>query len=109
MKLPEDLREALSAEDFAAVQAWWRSLTPQQQLSLSAAPNSEQEHVPLPIPEEPDPADELLPFYEYLINHELRVVNFAENTEVGSSYRIVSSYISSLGSDYRHGKPGTVQ
>ncbi len=109
MNLPDDLREALADDDFAAVQRWWQNLTPQQQDSLIDASNPEQEQLPLPIPDEPDPDDELLPFYEYLVNHELRVVNFVADADAESSYRIVSSYITSLGSDYGHGQSGTVR
>lgn len=110
MQLPDDLREALAEEDFAAVQRWWQSLTPEQQDEIGNASSPDvQEFAPLPTPEELDPSDEFFPFYDYLINHELRIVNFVAEAEANSGgYRIVSSYIASLGSDYRHGQSGTV-
>ena len=109
MQLPDDLRESLAEEDFAAVQCWWQSLTPEQQDEIGSvtSPNI-HEFAPLPTPEELDPSDEFFPFYDYLINHELRIVNFVAEAEAHSGFRIVSSYIASLGSDYRHGQSGTV-
>ncbi|MEQ9408201.1 MAG: hypothetical protein RIK87_10770 [Fuerstiella sp.] len=110
MTLPDDLRESLAEEDFAAVETWWESLTSEQQNDLSGDSDSKLEkYSPLPIPDEPDPDDELFPFYDYLINHEFRLVNFVAEPEAKLSYRIVSSYLASLGSDYRHGQSGTVQ
>ncbi len=110
MTLPDDLHESLTEEDFAAVQTWWESLTPDQQCDLRSESDSELEnHSPLQIPDELDPDDELSPFYDYLINHEFRLVNFVAEAEAKSSYRIVSSYIAALGSDYRHGQSGTVR
>lgn len=76
--------------------------------NLCGISNPDQVHLPLPVPDEPDPEDELFPFYEYLINHEFRIVNFVADTEAQSSYRIISSYLASLGSDYGHGQSGTV-
>ena len=52
---------------------------------------------------------EFYPFYEYLANQELRVVNFVADSEAQSAHRIVSSYLATLGSDYRHGTRGTVR
>jgi len=109
MTLPEDLRESLAEKDFAAVQNWWDSLTSEQQCDVTGDWGSKREEFsPLPLPEDPDPDDELFPYYDYLINHEYRVVNFVAEAEANSSYRIVSSYIASLGSDYRHGQSGSV-
>lgn len=110
MKLPADLKESLSDSDFSAVLGWWESLTPEQQRDLSGTTGSQSEKFsPLPVPEELDPDDELYPFYEYLTNHELRVVNFVADEQAKSAHRIISSYIASLGSDYRHGESGTVR
>lgn len=105
-----DLKKSLSNNDFAAVLAWWESLTSEQQRDLSdaASPPSET-FSPLPVPDKLDPDDERYPFFEYLINHELRVVNFVADAEAKSSHRIVSSYLASLGSDFRHGEFGTVR
>lgn len=109
MKLPADLQESLSERDYAAVAAWWESLTPQQQRDYSDTARLEAEGFsPLPNLDEMDPEFELFPFYEYLANHELRLVNFVADEEAKSAHRIVSSYIAMLGSDYRHGQSGTV-
>lgn len=82
----------------------------EQQRDLSDTANSPSDRfAPLPAPAELDPDDELYPFYEYLINHELRVVNFVADEQAKSAHRIVSSYLASLGSDYRHGESGTVR
>jgi hypothetical protein len=110
MNLPDDLRESLSADEFNAVLCWWKSLTLEQQRDVSHVTDAAlEELLPLPTEEELDPEDELYPFYEYLTNHELRVVNFVAEAQIMSAHRIVSSYIASLGSDYRHGQSGTVR
>ena len=109
MKLPVDIQESFSPDDFAQVEAWWESLSLPQQQDLSNAFEVNLEHFdPLPNIEEMNPEDELYPYFEYLINHEYRVVSFVADSELTSSYRIVSSYIAALGSDYRHGEHGTV-
>ncbi|MEZ6042251.1 MAG: hypothetical protein R3C20_17240 [Planctomycetaceae bacterium] len=110
MNLPDGLRDSLPADEFAAVLRWWNSLTAAQQCDVSAIADVEPDgFLPLPTTEETDTDDELYPFYEYLTNHELRVVNFVADEQAQSAHRIVSSYIASLGADYRHGQSGTVR
>ena len=110
MELPAELRKTLSEGDFADVESWWASLTPQQQREIGSAEDVRtEEFSPLPKLDSLDPEDDLYPFYEYLTNHELRVVNFVADSEARSAHRIVSSYIATLGSDYRHDRPGTVR
>lgn len=109
MQLPSDLQESLSEHEFSLVEEWWASLTLEQQLDYSDASEMRPEDfATLPDLDDLDPELEMLPFCEYLTNHELRLVNFVDESTVRSSYRIVSSYVASLGSDYRHGKRGTV-
>lgn len=109
MQLPTELKESLSGPDFAVVSTWWNSLMPEQQQDLISTDVAVEEFMSLPNLDEVDPEDELFPFYEYLTNHELRIVNFVADEQSNSAHRIVSSYIASLGSDYRHGDSGTVR
>ena len=110
MDLPADLRESLTDEHFTAVLRWWESLTQQQQNDLAGETDSQLEMFSqLPELDDLDPDDEFYPYFEYLTNHELRVVNFVADAQAQSAHRIVSSYLASLGSDYRHGQSGTVR
>ena len=106
--LPGDLRDALNDADYAVVLRWWNSLSADERGEISDASALKLDgHVALPDLETTESAPEMQPFYDYLVNHELRCVGFVDNAAAASSYRIVSHYIASLGSDLRH-SPGTV-
>lgn len=109
MKLPPDLQEALSDRDYALVATWWDSLSTEQQNEIcDVSTLAATEFAALPMQDEQDADDPMSPFFDYLINHEWRIVNFVAEPERSKSYRIVSSYLASLGSDYRHGGNGSV-
>lgn len=108
MDLPADLYDSLDAANLAAVLGWWKALTPQQQSELSE--NSNENRLEFEsLKEEIEPDDPRRPIYDYLINHELRVVGYVDESQIKGSYRIMSAYLASLGSDFRHGQSGTVQ
>ena len=110
MQLPSDLQESLDESHFAAVASWWESLSPQQQHEYSdVAKMGAEEFELLEELEEIEPDDPRRPYYDYLVNHELRLVGFVDEVHAKSSYRIMSAYVATLGSDYRHGKSGTVR
>ncbi len=107
--LPADLKQSFSESDYAAVLRWWESLTAEQQREYSdVSEMTPEDFATLSDIEDTAPDPETQPYYDYLINHELRLVGFVDDVAAQSSYRIMSSYVASLGSDYRHGKPGTV-
>ena len=56
-----------------------------------------------------DPADDHFQIYEYLVNHELRSVGFIADAQQAGFHKIATTYLATLGSDYRHGERGTVQ
>lgn len=110
MELPADLRLALSESEYETVQRWWKSLTAEQQRDYGdVSQMSEEDFATLADIHGAADQSEPDPYYDYLVNHELRLVGFVDDVAAKSSYRIMSCYVASLGSDYRHGKPGTVR
>lgn len=107
--LPDHLRESLSESDYSAVLRWWNSLTPEDRQEFSdVSVLPDEERVALPDTEDGDRDPEMQPFYDYLVNHELRCVGYVDDTGVASSYKIMSHYVASLGSEMRH-RRGTVE
>ena len=113
--LPADIRDSLASSDLEAVSSWWDSLTEKQRRELldctdlkEANYKTIEQKTGLGELEETSLADEMAPYYDYLVNHELRLVGFVDQTAELSSYRVMCGYIASLGSEYRHGKPGNV-
>ncbi len=107
--LPSHLRESLNESDYLAVLDWWKSLAPAQRREfrdISDLPN--EGHFALPETGDDDLDADVQPFYDYLVNHELRCVGYVDDTAAASSYRIVSHYVASLGSEMRH-RRGTVE
>ncbi len=113
--LPQDISDSLTNSDLVAVNAWWDTLTERQQLGLLDCANLQnadyktiEQYTGLGDLDATTIADEMVPYYDYLVNHELRLVGFVDQTAELNSYRVMCGYIASLGSDYRHGKPGNV-
>lgn len=110
MELPDDLKEMLDESHYAAVVGWWESLSLQQQHEYSdVAKIGAEAFELLEEIEEIEPDDPRRPYYDYLVNHELRLVNFIDDIHARSSYKIMTAYVATLGSDYRHGQSGTVR
>jgi len=106
--LPDHLRESLNESDYLAVLRWWNSLSPAERHEYSVISLLPEEgHVALPEMGNDDLDPDMKPFYDYLVNHELRCVGYVDDTAAASSYRIVSHYVASLGSEMRH-RRGTV-
>ena len=104
------MRDSLPDRVIADIERWWTSLTPEQQNQINNDPDSaSKEFDPLPDFDDLDPDDECYPIYEYLVNHELRIVGFVAEEQQDDFHKFVSCYLASLGSDYRHGGRGTVQ
>lgn len=93
MDLPDAIQDLLRPEDFEAVQSWWQSLTGQQRRDCT---DISVETVSTPI-------------YDYLVNHELRIVGYVDESAQRSMFKIKSTYVAPLGEDYRHGQRGTVR
>jgi hypothetical protein len=109
MELPADLKESLSELDYVIVVQWWDSLSSEQQCEYTDVAEMAAEDFDALIGlEDIDPAPEMRPYYDYLVNHELRCVQFLDEVGAKSSYKILSAYVASLGADYRHGESGTV-
>lgn len=114
-ELPTDIRDSLAPAELEAVNSWWHSLTEQEQLGLLDCSDLEdadhktiETQVGLDDLDNSAISDEMNPYYDFLVNHELRLVGFVDQTAERSSYRVMCGYIASLGSEYRHGKPGNV-
>jgi len=109
MELPAHLQESLSASDYTTVVQWWNSLTADHQREYSnVSEMTPEDFDALNDFDELEPDPENLPYYDYLVNHELRLVGYVDDVAAQSSYKIMSSYVASLGSDYRHGESGSV-
>jgi len=106
--LPDHLKQSLNDSDYSVVLRWWNSLTAEERHQFSDISEfAENEHVVLPEVEIEDGDADIQPFYDYLVNHELRCVAYLDDNAAASSYKIVSHYVASLGSDLRH-RRGTV-
>ena len=109
MQIPPDLRDSLSDRVLIEIAKWWSSLTPDEQLEIrDASQPLASDYTPLPNLDDVDPDDEHFPIYEYLVNHELRTVGFIAEDQKDSFHKFASSYLATLGSDYRHGERGSV-
>lgn len=114
-KLPADIAESLAPSELESVAQWWKSLSDREQEDLLDCSQltaldfkSLDEAIGLDEIEGQLSGDELPGYFDYLVNHEFRLVGFVDETAEKSSYRVMCSYVASLGSDYRHGKPGSV-
>ena len=113
--LPSDICDSLAPAEFEPVSKWWDALSEQQRSELLDCSNltvedfkSLDEAIGLDEIDASTGGDELPAYFDYLVNHEFRLVGFVDQTAERSSYRVMCGYIASLGSEYRHGKPGNV-
>lgn len=110
MRMPSDLRDSLSDSVLSNIERWWSSLTLEQQIEVcDVSKPFRGEHVSIASLNEMDPADDHFQIYEYLVNHELRSVKFIADAQQAGFHKIATTYLATLGSDYRHGERGTVQ
>ena len=101
--LPDDMKQSLSETDYVNVLRWWKSLTTQQRQDYSDISDlAEDNNVTLAKIEHEDVDPEADSLYDYMVNHELRCVGYLHETEAANSYKIMSHYISSLGSEMTH-------
>lgn len=114
-KLPTDISESLAPAELKQVTLWWETLSAQEQEELldcsQLTPHDFKtldEAIGLDEIDALASGDELPGYFDYLVNHEFRLVGFVDETAEKSAYRVMCSYVASLGSDYRHGKPGSV-
>lgn len=110
MQLPKDLSDSLSDRVLSDIERWWTSLTPEQRSDLcDASEPLPDDCISLPDLDDLDPTDEHFPIYEYLVNHELRTVGFVADAQKDNFHKFATTYLATLGSDYRHGDRGTVR
>lgn len=115
LKLPADLSDSLTSADLNSVANWWETLSEEEQEDLLDCSHltaldflALDEALGLDEIDASASGDELPSYFDYLVNHEFRLVGFVDQVAAKSSYRVMCSYVASLGSDYRHGKPGSV-
>jgi len=110
MQLPPELQDSLSDRVIVDIEEWWASLTPEQRLEIdSTSEATPTDCVPLPNLDDFDPNDDHYQIYEYLVNHEIRTVGYVADEHKGNFHKIATTYLATLGSDYRHGDQGTVR
>lgn len=113
--LPAELSDSLTSAQLELVTQWWENLSETEQEDLLDCSQltvldfmALDEAIGLDELDGADEGEELPGYFDYLVNHEFRLVGFVDETAQRSSYRVMCSYVASLGSDYRHGKPGSV-
>ncbi|WDI43143.1 hypothetical protein [Bremerella sp. P1] len=114
-ELPADISESLTPVELVPVKRWWDALGKKEQEELLDCSQltaldfkSLDESIGLDEIDALEDGNDLPGYFDYLVNHEFRLVGFVDETAEKSSYRVMCSYVASLGSDYRHGKPGSV-
>ena len=114
-KLPADISHSLTPADLNSVSKWWETLSDQEKEDLLDCSHltaldfmALDEALGLDELDVSVSGDELPGYFDYLVNHEFRLVGFVDQAAEKSSYLVMCSYVASLGSDYRHGKPGSV-